>query len=213
MTSVRICFVGDSLTAGTGDEEARGWPSLLCADEIQRHGHDITLYNLGVRAETSELIAERWERECTPRLPEHIDGRLVFMFGLNDMADQEGVGQRLSHERSADVARAMMSRARSWKPTLWLGPTPPRREPPVVRPSAEISYTFYRERVQAISERYAAIATELEIPYLDLFAPLAEDDAFNASLEAGDGVHPTAEGFPRIARLIAAWEAWRGWLG
>jgi len=59
MTTLRICFVGDSLTNGTNDEEFQGWPGRLCAAECAR-GHELTHYNLGVRAETSEQIEKRW---------------------------------------------------------------------------------------------------------------------------------------------------------
>ncbi|MBP5856274.1 GDSL family lipase [Marivibrio halodurans] len=211
MTNARICFVGDSLTAGTGDAECRGWPGRLCAEEIGTRGHDLSCYNLGVRAETSAQIAARWEAECRPRLPEHVDGRLTFMFGLNDMADQEGAGQRLSHARSVETARAMLSRARSWRPTLWLGPTPPRREPPQIRPGPGVTYLFHRDRVADLNDRYKAVAAELDIPYCDLFGALAEDADWNRDMAAGDGVHPTAEGYRMLARRIADWSDWRGW--
>jgi lysophospholipase L1-like esterase len=217
MASVRICFVGDSLTAGTGDAQARGWPSRLSAEEATQRGHDITCYNLGVRAETSQMIAARWERECTPRLPDHVDGRLVFMFGLNDMADQEDgaqgpATQRVNDDRSIEAARAMLSRARSWKPTLWLGPTPPQRGDAVVEPGGGVRYTFYRYRVKAINARYQALADDLAIPYLDLYSALSDDPAWDQSMAEGDGVHPTAEGYQKLTRLIADWSAWRAWL-
>lgn len=212
MASVRICFVGDSLTAGTGDAECRGWPGRLCAEEIGQRDHDISAYNLGVRAETSALIAARWEAECRPRLPDHVDGRLTFSFGLNDMADQEGTGQRLTHEQSVETARALLSRAKSWRPTLWIGPTPPRREPPEIVPGPGVKYTFYRDRVKDLNERYRALAADLDVPYCDLFEPLAENPDWNRDMAQADGVHPTAAGYRMMARLIADWSGWRGWL-
>ena len=59
MTILRICFVGDSITQGTADKEYLGWPGRLCAGERAR-GHDLTCYNLGVRADTTADIARRW---------------------------------------------------------------------------------------------------------------------------------------------------------
>lgn len=213
MASFRVCFVGDSVTLGTGDAACLGWPNRLCAAEIEARGHDLSCYNLGVRAETSALIAARWEAECRPRLPDHVDGRLVFSFGLNDMADQEGVGQRTPTDRSVETARSLLSRAKSWKPTLWIGPTPVRREPPVIRPGQDVVYRFYRDRVKDASARYAALAETLEIPYLDLYSALADDPEWDRVMETGDGVHPTGDGYAKIADLVSRWEAWRAWLG
>ena len=59
MTTVRICFVGDSLVLGTNDDAYLGWPARLVQRET-RAGHDVSLYNLGIRADTSEMIAARW---------------------------------------------------------------------------------------------------------------------------------------------------------
>jgi len=56
MTVLRICFVGDSLTLGTNDDEYLGWPGRIAKRE-RAAGHDVTVYNLGVRADTSEMIA------------------------------------------------------------------------------------------------------------------------------------------------------------
>ncbi len=41
MTAIRICFVGDSITAGTGDNTCLGWPGRISAAEIAR-GHDVS---------------------------------------------------------------------------------------------------------------------------------------------------------------------------
>ena len=52
MTELRICFVGDSLTNGTNDEEFLGWPGRRCAGEFAK-GHSLPYYNLGTRAGTA----------------------------------------------------------------------------------------------------------------------------------------------------------------
>lgn len=210
MVTVRICFVGDSVTAGTGDDGCLGWPARASAGEIAR-GHDVTCYNLGIRAQTSSEIAARWENECRVRLPDHVDGRLVFSFGLNDCADLNGDGVRIPLADSERNARAILSRAVSWKPVLWLGPTPVRRAPPSIRPGPGITYTFDRERTAELNDRYARIAEDLGVPYLDLYDPLASDPAWETVLDTGDGVHPTGDGYARMAERLAAWPAWRQW--
>ena len=49
---LRMCFVSDSLLLGTNDDTYLGWPGLLCRREREA-GHDVSLYNLGIRADAS----------------------------------------------------------------------------------------------------------------------------------------------------------------
>jgi acyl-CoA thioesterase-1 len=210
MTVTRICFFGDSVTVGTGDAECRGWPSLLSAAETAA-GHDVSCYNLGVRAETCPEVARRWRAEADPRLPDHVDGRLVFMFGLNDCADFNGEGVRVPEDRSVAVARDLLCAAAAWKPTIWIGPTPVRRDPPVISPGPGVTFTFDRDRAAALNARYRTAAAEIGVPFVDLHAALVDEPAWDAVLEAGDGVHPTREGYIGIADLISRDPAWRAW--
>lgn len=62
MVALRICFGGNSITNGTGDDEYLGWPGRLCAAERAR-SHDFSHYNLGIRGDTSEMIEARWRDE------------------------------------------------------------------------------------------------------------------------------------------------------
>ncbi len=211
MTTLRICFVGDSITNGTLDPELLGWPGRLCRDERAK-GHDLTQYNLGVRAETSRQIAARWRAECTPRLPDPHDGALVFGFGVNDMAEDPDTGVRLPIPESVAVARAIISEARSWKPTLWVGPAPAEMTMQPFSPSPGISYSFENDRTGALGGEYRTLAAALDVPYLDLFTALSDDPAWAASLLAGDGIHPTGEGYALIAAHVSAWPAWRAWM-
>jgi len=117
MTRLRVCFIGDSITAGTGDERFLGWPGRLALHE-HAAGHDVTVYNLGVRADTSENVAARWQAECRARLPAHVNGALVFAFGVNHAAIERGKGLRVPIERSVATARRVLEAASAWLPTL-----------------------------------------------------------------------------------------------
>jgi acyl-CoA thioesterase I len=209
MTVLRICFIGDSITAGTGDDAYLGWPGRLCAAERAR-GHDLTNYNLGIRADTTPLVARRWRAECEARLPAEFPAGLVFAFGINDTAEEPS-GLRVNPGESARVARAVLGEAVRWKPTLMIGPTPvdetkmPTRVGPVAR-------DLKNARIATASRILEGIATEVGVPYLDLYRLLADDPEFRKSLAAGDGVHPTEEGYALMAARIGAWSGWRHWM-
>ncbi|MDZ8264180.1 hypothetical protein [Nostoc sp. ChiQUE01b] len=64
---IRICFIGESFVNGTGDPEFLGWTGRVCRNAESR-GYAITHYNLGVRAETSRYLKQRWYSEFIYRI-------------------------------------------------------------------------------------------------------------------------------------------------
>lgn len=65
---MRICFFGDSVINGTGDDDGLGWVGRVVA-QARRGGCDVTAYNLGIRRGTSADVAARWAGEARLRLP------------------------------------------------------------------------------------------------------------------------------------------------
>ncbi len=211
MTVLRICFVGDSLTNGTNDEEFLGWPGRLCAGECAR-GHELTYYNLGIRAETSEDIEKRWRSECAPRILDVHPGALVFSFGVNDMAIENGESTRISREDSVDAAKRILAEAQQWLPTLWIGPMPVDDTQQPFNSAPGVSYDFSTGRLVELDRDYQTLAEDLDIPYLEMLAPLMGNEAWQKSFSKGDGVHPTGSGYSLVAERIANWPAWRAWM-
>lgn len=207
---IRICFVGDSLTLGTGDAAALGWPGRVVQREAEA-GHEISLYNLGIRGDTTALIKQRWRRECEARLPEIHQRALVFSFGVNDAAAQNDGSLRVAPEESLKNAEEIIAEAKAWLPTLWIGPTPidPERQP--YQSAVGLKFTYDNARIAGLSDAFAQIAGRLDVPYLDLFTPLSASDAWSASFQLEDGVHPTQSGYGMMAERVAGWSAWRNW--
>jgi acyl-CoA thioesterase-1 len=210
MTTIRICFVGDSITAGTGDGEFLGWPGRVCAAE-RRRGHDISLYNLGIRGDTSAMIAPRWREECEARLPAIYQSALVFSFGINDIAREANGALRVDEDKSVAIARAMLSEAKAWKPVLMIGPTPVLKETLTLALPPGPARELRDSRLASATKAYAALCSEIGVPFLDIFTPLSSDQRFAKAMAAGDGVHPTADGYAVMAELVSRWPAWRKW--
>lgn len=193
MDDHRICFVGDSFVHGTCDSQCRGWPGRVTAD-AQRHGFNVTHYNLGVRRDTSREIAARWHLECAIRLPENVKRYVVFSLGVNDVA-YEGDIRRVSEEDSIRNFRAIISQASSLYQIAVIGP------PPV---ADEVS----NRHINHISTLFESIAQQSYIPYLPVFDALLADPVWMSQVQDNDGSHPGAEGYDALARLIVAWPSW-----
>jgi acyl-CoA thioesterase-1 len=198
--AIRIGAFGDSFVNGTGDDDCLGWVGRLCSTE-RRSGVDVTLYNLGVRRDTSADVRSRWRREAGARLSENEGGRLLFSFGLNDCAKgEQGFGPRVSPAQTLENAEAILLEASAWLPTLMIGPLPvtdsDRRNKQVIALSAEL---------QNLSE-------ELGVPFFSTvhFAALAAE-GWRAEASLGDGIHPNANSYAALAKMIGAWSAWQSW--
>lgn len=190
---MRLVAIGDSIVAGAGDPDHLGWVGRAVSGR-----RDITLYNLGVRRETSADIAARWEGEVRPRLVDHEPMRLVFSFGLNDCnpADDGTPGVRVPAVESLKNAQAILSGAARLAPTLLVGP------PPTAEPGVTV-------RAEALNDLLQALAGRLKIPFIDVFRPLAAGGLWQAEAAAWDGAHPGAAGYQQMADLVAAHPAWR----
>jgi len=210
MTELRVCFIGDSLVLGTGDEEFLGWPGRIMQHE-RKAGHDLSLYNTGIRGDTTTMIEARWRAEAEARLPAENPCALVFSFGCNDMAMDSGTLRNTPEDAVASATR-IISAAKDWLPTLWIGP------PPVNDDDMPFSSAPGRERFLSssrnaqLSDMFEKVADDLGVPYLDLCTPLTEVRDWASNYKAGDGVHPKGSGYAAMADQIIAWDAWRAWL-
>ena len=184
---MRICFVGDSFANGTGDSACLGWAGRICA-AAQREGHDLTYYNLGMRRDTTADIARRWSEEVIRRLPADCDGRVVFSFGVNDTALEQG-RPRIELAASLSNARAILLAARERYPILMVGPPP----------MPDLAHT---QRIGTFSCRLVHLCDELDLAYLETCSPLQASDDWTREVVVNDGAHPRAAGYAALANLV-----------
>ena len=213
MVQIRIGFVGDSITHGTGDETLLGWTYRVGQAEAAK-GHDVTVYNLGIRADTSALVEDRWNIEVNSRLKAEMNCATVWAIGINDSAHEKTAstdGLRVPLDESLDRISRMINTAKSVGPALWIGPTPVIEEMMPIDRLPGVIYDFRNKMIATYSNAFAVKAEEIGVPYLDLYSDLAGDPDWDASLRASDGLHPNADGYVMMAARVTAWNAWRNW--
>ncbi|WP_085441208.1 GDSL-type esterase/lipase family protein [Magnetofaba australis] len=189
---------GDSFVAAVGDPQGLGWVGRLAA-QSRNAQRDLTLYNLGVRGDTSVDIRQRWRAEYAARTALRPQAALLLSFGVNDCCPAaDGAGVRVAPQDSLAAAEEILSQAHALAPTLMIGP-PPIAEPDIAARTADLD------------RLYAALAARLNVPYLSCFVTLGQDATWRQQVAAWDGAHPGASGYTAWTEHIAASEQWRAW--
>ena len=209
--SLRICVIGDSIAAGTGDSRCLGWHGRLLGP-LLRGGRDVTIYDLGVRGDTSQDVAGRWQAEASVRLPGIFPAAVVFEFGLNDCTVRTPSGgmaaRRVPMAATLATSAAILAGAAAHWPTMMIGPAPvdDARDGPQLVPGVE--QRTRNADIHAIDQHLAAVAMGVGVPYLPVFEALLADPRWHRAIRDGDGIHPVDEGYAVLAELIGGWTPW-----
>ncbi|MCK0092159.1 G-D-S-L family lipolytic protein [Rhodococcus sp. HNM0563] len=195
---IRLCVFGDSFVAGVGDPAFRGWVGRVAELALRELSVDLTVYNLGVRRDTSSDVRARWQGEALARFPRECDNRVIVLFGVNDTTLQDGALRVEPAESESNLAAILDDAASHGWPTLVVGPPP-------------IADGQQNTRTAALDERLAAVCQGRTVPYLRTFSHLAGATSWMREAEQGDGAHPSAQGYTDLAELVRADIA--AWLG
>jgi acyl-CoA thioesterase-1 len=193
--SVRVCFFGDSITAGVGDDTALGWVGRVVA-AARRDGVDLTGYNLGIRGETGPQAQARWATEAHVRLRRGDAYGVVVAFGVNDTIVEDGRRWASESETLSALERVAEQADNAGWPLLVVGPT-------------LVDDAEHNRRILALSGAMGARCTDLEVPFIEVATRL-RDDEWLREVASRDGAHPTERGYERLSTLI--YPAFADWL-
>jgi acyl-CoA thioesterase-1 len=193
---VRLCFFGDSFTAGVGDETRLGWVGRVCA-QAGEAGHNLTAYNLGIRRETSRQVVERLREEAVPRLAEGDRRGIVLAVGVNDTTFENDI-RRLDVEDTLAALDAFVREASEagWS-VLVVGPT-------------FVGDPQQNQRIAELSGVMRVRCADLDITFVDVLSSLGDGEDWERQVNAVDGAHPRASGYEQLAATI--WPLFSAWL-
>ncbi|CDN14596.1 Arylesterase [Richelia intracellularis] len=200
--------MGDSLVYGFGDIEGGGWVERLrrCWMSPDSAGH--VLYNLGVRGDRVQQVAERLEVEFRHRgeLRNQVPDLIILSVGVNDSA-------RLGHKNGRNYTdidvfetqiSALLDRAQQLCPILFVGMTPVNE---AKMPFWDCIYYNHADQYQ-YKEATKLACSQRNIPYLDIFSQWMEreQDCLEQCISE-DGLHPNALGYEKLLADVVSWDA------
>lgn len=219
----KILFIGDSITDGNWGDGGGAKPSAernhwdqnhlfgsgymyLCAAHYMGGYPEagLAFFNRGISGNTLKDIAARWEEDVIALRPDV----LSILVGVNDVIGhmrqlREGEASVFDLNEWESLYRSLLDRARVENPDLVivLG-TPFISDPDGLKGKLYHVRKRTVEECVAIVRRMAVDYGAVYLPYGEMFESLyAEYPEVGASHWLWDGIHPTAAGHERMARL------------
>jgi lysophospholipase L1-like esterase len=192
---IRICVVGDDLVAGVGDPRSLGWVGRVGA-RTSRTDAQVTIYPLGVPAETTAELLGRWGEETRRRFADATPDSCHLAVGLGHEDLRQGLSLPRSRLNLANLLDECNARGIA---VFVVGPPPAPEE-------------WRNARIAELSGAFSDVCLRRGVPFVDCFTPLVAHEDWLTDLAAGDGVHPGQAGYGLIAWLVlhGGWHAWLG---
>lgn len=172
-----VLILGDSLSAGYRMSVDQAWPRLL-AEQWRQEGRRVEVVNASVSGDTTQGGLQR----LPPLLERHQPSLVVLELGGND--GLRGLPPPLI-ERNLDTMIALADRAGAR----------------VVLTEIRLPPNYGRRYLEQFEGIFGKLAERHELPLLPFFvSPLLGENG----MMMDDGIHPTAEAQPRIARQVHA---------
>lgn len=175
--TVRVVFLGDSLTAGYELDESQAFPALV-AERLEASGRRVKVVNAGVSGDTTAggLARLDWLLRQQPD---------VLFVGLGANDGLRGVPL----ESSEANLRRILERARDAGVRVLLAGM-------LIPPNYGADY------IEQFAAIYPRLAADLGVPLIPF---LLEGVAAREDLNLADGIHPNAEGQRRVAETVLAY--------
>nr|WP_290226380.1 GDSL-type esterase/lipase family protein [Trichocoleus desertorum] len=205
----KIVALGDSIVYGFGDPVGGGWVDRLRRSWMLPDSPGHVLYNLGVRGDGVQQVAQRLESEFRYRgeLRNRVPDLIVLSVGVNDSARLgRPTGRNFTDfELFQTEMSSLLDRAKQLCPVLFVGMVPVDE---TKMPFLDCFYYSHLE--QARYREFTRLAcAERQIPYLDVFQSwIARGEGWWRSRLCDDGLHPNVAGYQSLLEDVLSWPQW-----
>lgn len=204
---LKIVAIGDSLVYGFGDPVGGGWVERLRRSWMQPGSNGHALYNLGIRGDGVQQVAQRLESEFRQRgeLRNRVPDLMLLSVGVNDsarLARQTGRNFTDFERFQAEMA-ALLEQAQRLCPILFIGMVPVDE---AKMPFLDCFYYNHADQWR-YKEATRLACQAYQIPYLDVFAQWLERGTnWYRSQLSEDGLHPNVSGYQALLDDVLHWQ-------
>ncbi len=198
-----ICIFGDSTSWGAWDMEKGGWVNRLWLYAGEKTDGECEIYNLGISVSggTTETILKRFESEAEIREAD----ALIFQSGGNDsyLKGKNGPNQ-IPIDKFRKNIQEIIGKARNITPNIIFIGFKNVDETKTMPVSWKDIY-YVNSEIKKYNDAMRNICKENNIPYLDIFGLLKNDDF-------EDGLHPNTEGHKKIFEKVKSFLEENKWI-
>lgn len=206
--SLKIVALGDSIVYGFGDPERGGWVEQLRRWWMLPNSPGHVLYNLGVRGDRTQQVAQRLEVEFRHRgeLRNRVPDLIILSVGVNDsarLARANGKNYTDFAAFQSDIAN-LLDLAQQLCPVLFVGMVPVDE---AKMPFLDCFYYNHSDQYH-YKEATRLACSQRQIPYLDIFDLWkGRGETWLRQRMSEDGLHPNTLGYEALLDDVLKWEA------
>ncbi|MBW4562579.1 MAG: G-D-S-L family lipolytic protein [Mojavia pulchra JT2-VF2] len=205
---LKIVVLGDSLVYGFGDPDNGGWVEQLRRQWMLPDSAGHILYNLGVRGDRTQQVAQRLEVEFRHRgeLRNRVPDLIILSVGVNDSARLARPNGRNYTDFAlfeSQIAE-LLEQAQQLCPVLFVGMVPVDE---AKMPFLDCFYYNHADQYR-YKEATRIACNKRRIPYLDIFEQWIErGENWRRKRLSHDGLHPNTLGYQALLEDVINWEA------
>lgn len=196
-----ICF-GDSITRGESDAVYGGWADRIKTCFIKQFLETakdrISVFNMGISGETTDGLMQRFPHEFVTRLADDKQNTVLFGYGANDLACQDGQYLVGLDTYVDNVSHCIEFALEKGAAVVLINVTPIAAHLDGVanvnnRIRDDVTIRRYNQALLALSVKY-------RVELIDVYTP------FNERKEAyltADGLHPNSAGHELLYEVIS----------
>ncbi|MBH8562047.1 G-D-S-L family lipolytic protein [Nostoc sp. CENA67] len=205
---LKIVALGDSLVYGFGDPDRGGWVEQLRRWWMLPNSAGHVLYNLGVRGDRTQQVAQRLEVEFRHRgeLRNRVPDLIILSVGVNDsarLARPNGRNYTDFTVFESEIA-SLLDMAQQLCPVLFIGMVPVDESK---MPFLDCFYYNHSDQYR-YKEATRLACLKRRIPYLDIFEKWMErSETWRLQRLSEDGLHPNTLGYQALFEDVIHWQA------